>query len=557
MLSTTVSTISRLHHRRWVGLGLLAFTLLAVGCQSPSEDAGASVAENQAQPEIDWFDGTVEEAFATAALEEKPLFLYWGAVWCPPCHYLKDKIFTRPEFIAQSRKFIAVYLDGDTDQAQAWGEKLEISGYPTVLILDPQGEEVTRLSIGIPVEEYGGVLDAALALMRPIQQVLDEVLAAGAQNADSDALSLLANYSWGQDRVLELSTEERFGVFQQLYTGTPAELRVIRSHFLRHLLGAGAQLAGDDERTAPVLTPEEIAAHRAAVLEILGDEELRRSNSDLVSFASADVVGLLEPEPGPGREELADAFLAAGAALEADESLGIMDRLYAIYTRLEIVEMRLEEAGQVDEDGNVLWPAADLDHLRSRIAWANGMVTDEGELQGVMNLMANLLTAVDLGAEAKELIASRLEETEAPHYYMGWLSSLEEDAGNHEAALDWSRRSWEAAEGPYTRFQWGSGYLRDLMRLAPDEAATLESNAVAVFDELLANADAFANRNYSRLGSVDTELRQWGAESAERAAVEDRIRQHVGARCDDFEAGDEESPQSRCRAFGDPDRDAS
>ena len=35
---------------------------------------------------IDWFDGTVDEAFAAAKASGKPIFPYWGAEWCPPCH---------------------------------------------------------------------------------------------------------------------------------------------------------------------------------------------------------------------------------------------------------------------------------------------------------------------------------------------------------------------------------------------------------------------------------------------------------------------------------------
>ena len=174
---------------------IVSLTLLA-SCQPASQPAEDVVAIEQ-ESHIAWFEGTVEEAFEIALAEDKPLFLYWGAVWCPPCHYLKDKVFKKPEFVAQSRKFVAVYLDGDTDRAQAWGEKLEISGYPTVLVLTPAGEEVMRMSTGIPVEEYNGVLQAALAQMRPIKQVLDDVLAGGVANADETALELLANYSWG------------------------------------------------------------------------------------------------------------------------------------------------------------------------------------------------------------------------------------------------------------------------------------------------------------------------------------------------------------------------
>lgn len=83
-----------------------------------------------------WFQGNVSEAFSKAAEEGKSILLYWGAEWCPPCHELKDNVFSHPEFSSFARGFVSVYLDGDRERAQAWGERLSVSGYPTVLLLE-------------------------------------------------------------------------------------------------------------------------------------------------------------------------------------------------------------------------------------------------------------------------------------------------------------------------------------------------------------------------------------------------------------------------------------
>ena len=55
----------------------------------------------------------IDAAFAKARAEGKPVFLYWGAVWCPPCNQVKATIFNRQDFIDRSRFFVPVYLDGD------------------------------------------------------------------------------------------------------------------------------------------------------------------------------------------------------------------------------------------------------------------------------------------------------------------------------------------------------------------------------------------------------------------------------------------------------------
>ena len=112
---------------RWVAAAL-TFVWLS-GCGNPQ------ASESSAQPiDIEWFKGTVDQALAEAKIRNKPLLVYWGAVWCPYCQALKKSVFTRHDFIEKTRLFIPVYLDGDQPGAQAWGERFKISGYPLSLI---------------------------------------------------------------------------------------------------------------------------------------------------------------------------------------------------------------------------------------------------------------------------------------------------------------------------------------------------------------------------------------------------------------------------------------
>ena len=68
--------------------------------------AAPEPAEEDVKGDIEWFEGSVEEAFALAQAEDRPLFLYWGAVWCPPCIEIKNTVFKSPQFIAQTELFI-------------------------------------------------------------------------------------------------------------------------------------------------------------------------------------------------------------------------------------------------------------------------------------------------------------------------------------------------------------------------------------------------------------------------------------------------------------------
>jgi thiol-disulfide isomerase/thioredoxin len=59
-------------------------------------------------------DAQVDAAFAVAKAENKPVFVYWGAKWCPPCNQVQATLFNRQDFIARTRAFVPVYVDGDS-----------------------------------------------------------------------------------------------------------------------------------------------------------------------------------------------------------------------------------------------------------------------------------------------------------------------------------------------------------------------------------------------------------------------------------------------------------
>jgi len=523
----------------------LGFLLLACGGAGPTEEA---TSPSSYEAEVAWFEGTVEEAFAVAAEEDRPVFLYWGAVWCPPCHYLKTKIFQRPEFIERSGNFVMVYLDGDSERAQVYGEQFGTRGYPTVIIFGADGEERMRMPSSVEPGLYAELLDEAMT-MRPIAELLAGVRESGAAQASPADLHLLAFYSWDQDRAVDLPADELLDIFRRLYRETPADLSVERSRFLTLYL---SRLLEKREEGDAVLAEDERGALEQAVLALLVDRELRLANLSFLFFGSADTVALLEPESSADGEALASIWTRAARDVEADEALGIDDRLSGLLPRLALAQLVAEPPVVVGEEA----PEAELPpelvaEVRERVTWAVESVSDAGELQTVLSTAAYLLEKVGLPDEAEALLIAHMEETKAPWYFMGWVGGLREDAGATEEALDWYRRAHTAAVGRYTRFRWGSSYLRHLLKLSPNDEVTIGAESERILAELLTLSDAFAHGNHSRLKQLDRAYREWDEDGSHTQIVH-TVRAQVHAACGGFPSAGEDSQAERCGAFLSP-----
>src|SRR5687768_13322149 len=141
-------------------------------------------------PDIAWFKGDVDAAFESARSANKPVLLYWGAQWCPPCKQLKSAVFNRPDFIEKSKLFVAVYLDGDLPDAQKWGDVFRVTGYPTVVVLKPDRSEITRVAGNMDLSLYATVLDDALGDVRPVREVVELAATGGAPLGANDCRRL-------------------------------------------------------------------------------------------------------------------------------------------------------------------------------------------------------------------------------------------------------------------------------------------------------------------------------------------------------------------------------
>jgi thioredoxin-related protein len=516
-------------------LSLLLAALLLAACGRdgaapavPGASGGAAHAEG-----IAWFDGSVDEAFAYARANDKPIYLYWGAAWCPPCNEIKATVFKSREFIDRSKLFVPVYLDGDTENAQALGEKFDVVGYPTMLVFSPAGDEITRIPGGIDIQAYANVLDLTLARMQPVSALLERTVDEGAK-LSADECRLVAYYSWEQNDKL-LADRDKISVFNTLAGACPEESGVERSILRVSALQAGVAKARDKDAPVP-LSDADKAAARSLVNSVLDDAQLVRANLIAVVISGARITAAITEPGSEDRAALQAKFLAVIDRLAKDESLFTTERLYTA-----IGKIRFERIDEAEKEIS----AGLKGEIRDMVERADVETRDVYERQTVINAAAAVLDAAGMKDRAKKLLLAEIDKSKQPYYFMVDLAGIEQEEGHNDAAIGWLKRAYDTATGPATRFQWGNYYINGLLEMTPDDVERIQTETVNVVRELEAGK-AFYQRPKAQLQRLETKLLAWG-DTQQRKAGLAYIRKNVQAICETIP--DQEPARATCDGF--------
>jgi thiol-disulfide isomerase/thioredoxin len=417
---------------------------------------------------VDWIDNDIDAAFAQARARELPLLLYWGAVWCPPCNRIKAAVLGH-EALAE-RALVALHIDGDADGAQRLAERLGVRSYPTFVLYQPDGAEITRLPCELDGPAFLAALDVALRVDVTAAQALATALAQPAAVTD-DAWRLLANYAWDTD-----------------------EDRLLAGRDLAATLGALTAACTQDDAAARLCWHALHAAGKAAsvdgVLALLADQAASRAQMDLVSQYAVDLVRSLSEPHTPARGALTQAFADALERIENDATVAAIDQLQALRTRVRMARMGA--------------PVAGLGALASaRVAEllaAPGVLADPALHHALLNTAAGMLTDAGLALDAERVLLSALDVSHAPYYFMHSLAAAAKKRGDTAAMFDWYERAWRESHGSATRLQWGVTAVLALLDGA--DPARIERLSAQMLAELAAVGDAACQRNRTQLARL-------------------------------------------------------
>jgi thioredoxin-related protein len=477
-------------------------------------------------------DADIEHAFAQARAEHKPVLLYWGAKWCPPCNQLKATLFNRQDFIERSRGFVAVSLDGDQPGAQKLGSRFKVRGYPTMILFNTEGQEITRLPGEADAPQVMSVLQLGLANGRPAKAVLADARAG--KPLQPNEWRLLAFYSWDTDEQQLVPQAERPALLSRLAASCPDAESAMRLQL--------KALSDADE--AP--TPKPDAAQRARVLALLDNPAASREQMDVLTNSAHDIVKAMAGNDKAERDALADRFDTALRRLQADTTLSRADRLDALLERVELARLR---SGYADDAKQVKLATPLLQEVRDEAARQDREITDGYERQAVITTAAHVLHRAGLDAESDALLKANLAKSHSPYYLMSQLAGNAKARGDKAGALRWYREAYDKSEGPATRLQWGAAYVNALIELAPEDAPRIEQAVKQLWSEASSQPNAFYERSARSLQRVSAQLQKWG-NGGHHAQEMQRLQSQMQGVCAKLDAADPQ--RATCESLAKP-----
>src|SRR5688572_3087659 len=96
--------------------------------------------------EVYFEKGSFEIALRKAQELNKPIFIDFYTAWCSPCLEFSREVLTNEKVgDAMNKAFVNLKYDAEKGEGIALAKKYNVSSYPTLIIVNPQGEKIENV----------------------------------------------------------------------------------------------------------------------------------------------------------------------------------------------------------------------------------------------------------------------------------------------------------------------------------------------------------------------------------------------------------------------------
>lgn len=427
-----------------------------------------------------------------------PILLYWGAEWCPPCNDLKAQVLTHPDFESLTSISERIYIDGDSDHAQIFAERLGVSGYPAILVLGSNGEEKGRITDSLNFEEFKDAFIAAAMNSRDdLHATLSEALEGRAERNDWTVLA----YTRWEPSVVKAMTPRNFRhVLMEVAKLVPKELPREKA-----LIFAAASMENIKQLKEKISvdrkTTEEFVEFFVSGLErLFSDETALAAARGFISYEYEQSMVFLEKFAPDKVSGIRNRWLEASEKIGNLSGVSSDAKMWSVYPLVQDYKRNYTKLSQADKK-----------KLESKVKEhvSRNLITlkTQFERKATVSGASYLLQQVGDFDGAEKLLQAEIPRTDTPWYLYSALSSLERRRERNSKALEYSRKATSSVKGRASKLQWMTDELVLGLKLGHDQKYLSESLS-AFYTELFNYDDGFFGRNQLRLKRIEKGFRK-------------------------------------------------